>query len=125
MNMRSCTLVLVLSLVSPAVVNAVCELTCLHAHHHGNAEALAAECHGHGATPASAVAVSAADPALCHDAAPVPSAIVKAPPQLASVPVVASTPRPAALNVPARLSLRGRLWSDPSDLLLITTQLRI
>jgi hypothetical protein len=123
--MRSCALLLVLSLVSPAVVNAACELTCLRAHHHRSAEALATECHGHDAAPARAVAVSAADPRLCHDAAPVPSATVKAPLQFVSIPAVVSSLRPPEIHVPAALSQRGRSWPGPLDLLLITTQLRI
>ena len=123
--MRFSALLLVLSLVSPAVVTTACELACLHAHHHRSGEALAAQCHDHAASPPPVVAVSAVDRALCHDDAPVPSAIVKATPQFASMPAIVSGPRPSGFHVPARPSLGGRLWFGPSDLLLITTQLRI
>ena len=123
--MRSWALLLVLSLVSPAVVSAVCELTCLHAHHHTGMEAKAAECHGHDAVPASAVVVTAADAALCHDGATVPSAIVKASAQLASMPAVVNGPRPPEFRAPTAFAPRGRVWLGPPSLLLITTQLRI
>jgi len=125
MSMRSSALLLVVSLVSPAVVTAVCELTCLRAHHNTSGEAMAAQCHGQEASPAPVVTVSAADRALCHGDAPVPSASVKATPQFASMPAVVNGPRPAGLDEPAPASLRGRTWYGPPDFLLITTQLRI
>jgi hypothetical protein len=125
MSMRSCALLLVLSLVSPEVVNAVCELTCLHAHHHRSADALAAECHSQDASAAPAATVSAADPALCHDDARVPSAIVKASPQLAAMPALVISPRSPEFRGPAGPSLRSHPRFGPPGVLLITTQLRI
>ena len=47
--MRPAALVLVPALVSPAVLGALCELSCLHATHHAAATPAAADCHGHGA----------------------------------------------------------------------------
>lgn len=125
MSMRLSALLLVLSLVSPAVVTTVCELACLHAHHHRTGEAVVAQCHGDDVSPAPAVAMSSAEVALCHDDGPVPSAIVKATPHFASMPAVAGSTRLPEFHVPAQSSVRGRLWFGPPDLLLITTQLRI
>jgi hypothetical protein len=124
-GVRLSALLLVLSLVSPAVVNTVCELACLHAHHHRTGEALAAQCHGDDASPAPVVAMSSAEVALCHGDGPVPSAIVKATPHVASMPAVVGSTRLPEFHVPAQSPVRGRLWVGPPDLLLITTQLRI
>ena len=125
MGMRSSALLLVLSLVSPAVVTAVCEFTCLQAHHHSPGDALGPQCHGHDASSAPLVALSAADVALCHDNATVPSAVVKAAPQGASMPAVVSAARPPQFREPAASSFRSRPGFGPPGVLLITTQLRI
>jgi hypothetical protein len=124
MGMRSCAFLLMLSLVSPAVLTAACELACLQAQHHRNADALASPCHGHAAPPAP-VAVSAADRALCHDEAPLPSAIVKATPQFASMPSEVTAALPAEFHMPDRVFPRGHLWVVHPALLRITSQLRI
>jgi len=123
--MRFSAVLLVVSLVSPAVVTVVCELSCLQAHHHTTSAALAAQCHGHQTSPAPVVAVSAADWALCHDSAPVPSAIVKASPQSPSTPAIVAGSRPLEFREPAASLRRSRPGVGPPGVLLITTQLRI
>ena len=122
--MRCVALALVLSLVSPAVITAVCEVGCLRAEHHDAGAAAAADCHSHGAGPAPAVALSGADQALCHDDAAAPSAIVVASQQLVSMPAVIHVPQDAALVPPAMSSLSAGFRAG-RPLLLITTQLRI
>ena len=124
MTMRFSAVLLVLSLVSPAVVTVVCELGCLQAHHHNTDAPSAAQCHGHQASPAPVVAVSAADWALCHDSAPVLSAIVKVSSQFASMALVIGAWSSEFRVSPAR-SLRSGPGFSPPNLLLITTQLRI
>ena len=123
--MRASALLLVLGLVSPAVVTAACELVCLQAHHHSTGDALAAQCHGHDASSAPVVSLSAADWALCHDGAPVPSAIVKASPQSPSTPAVVVGARPLECREPAASLRPSRHGFGPPGVLLITTQLRI
>jgi hypothetical protein len=123
--MRCSALLLVLSLVSPAVVTAVCELVCLQAHHHSTGEALAAQCHGRDASSAPVVTLSAADWALCHDGTPVPSAVVKASPQFVPMPALVISPRPSEFREPATSWFRSRPGFGPPGVLLITTQLRI
>jgi hypothetical protein len=124
MNVRVPAIVLVLSLVSPAVATAVCELTCLEAHHHATAAAMEADCHRHDAASAPVVAVSAVDAAFCHRDSLPASAIVKASPQLASVPASMVRPRPAGLQLPVGTSFHRRVAAPPG-LLLTATQLRI
>ena len=64
MGMRAVALVLVLSLVSPAVITAACELSCLQAAHHA-ATTAGANCHGDEAN--SGGPAFAAGGTLCHD----------------------------------------------------------
>ncbi len=124
-RLRPAALVLMLSLVSPVVVTAVCEVACLRAQHHDAGAAVAADCHGHGAGPAPAVALSRADQALCHDDAAAPSAIVVSSQQLASMPAVVDLPPTSAFNLRAPAFWSGGFRFRPPDVLLITNQLRI
>jgi len=124
MRLRPAAIVLVLSLVSPVVVTAVCEIACLRAQHH-DAGAVAADCHGHGAGPAPAVALSRADQALCHDDAAAPSAIVVSSQQLASMPAVVDLPPTSVFNLRTPAFWSGGFRFRPPDVLLITNQLRI
>ena len=100
MVMRAVALLLVVSLVSPAVVSVVCELSCLRVLHHATGAAYASDCHEHGASAArdtSASKVSGAG-ALCHDDGEWPTtlAVGKAPGTLASATAVVHKPNPAA-----------------------------
>jgi hypothetical protein len=122
--MRAAALALVLALVSPAVLGALCELSCLQAAHHAAATPAAADCHGHGAqTDGPAVAAGAT---LCHDArgeAPAATTALGAQtvPGPAIVPTsVAVTPPPATPHAVRPTHTRQR--SDPR---LTITPLRI
>jgi hypothetical protein len=65
--MRAAALLLLVSLVSPAVMSAVCELSCLQALHHAPGQSGGSDCHGHGGQPADGPLLAASGGALCHD----------------------------------------------------------
>jgi hypothetical protein len=122
---RSAALVLALSLVSPAVVTALCEIACLHEQHHQEGAATQAECHGHNDSTARMVAISAAADVLCHDDAAAPAAVIAGGHSLSSMPAVVNLPQEPAIDLRAPLSVPGGMWFRPPNLLLIATQLRI
>ena len=116
MGMRPAAVVLLVSLVSPAVMTAVCELSCLQALHHAASAAATGACHEHrsGQTDGPAVSGSAV---LCHDAAEAPAATTPATslalfgPATAILPtalrpdldIVRGMPRLASARAPDRL----------------------
>jgi hypothetical protein len=122
---RSAALLLALSLVSPAVLTALCEIACLRAQHHQEGAATQAECHGHHGAAAPMVAISAAADVQCHDDAAAPAAVIAGGHSLSFTPAVVSLPQEPAIDVRAPFSLPGGMWFRPPNLLLITTQLRI
>jgi hypothetical protein len=122
---RSAALLLVLSLVSPAVVTAVCEIACLRAQHHQEGAATQAECHGRNDSTTPMVTISAAADVLCHHDAAAPAAVIAGGHSLSSTPAVVNLPQEPAIDLRAPLSVAGGLWFRPPNLLLIATQLRI
>ena len=116
-------MLLVLTLIAPALAGALCDLTCVGAHAH--AVHKGGECHGQPSLPTGS-GLKAAGSLFCHDTTDEPDATLTSAPLKSAAPLavlpVPPTPEPrtiAADHVPGRSSWR------PPDLLLITTQLRI
>jgi len=121
--MRAAALVLVVSLVSPAAMTAVCEISCRQALHHA-ATAAAPDCHEHGAGQADGPAVSGST-VLCHDEGAPPDATAAGAALAMSAPASVTLAAAVVPDAHAARVIPRHAGARPPDRLSITAQLRI
>ena len=109
--MRLTAIVLVLSLTTPVVAAALCELTC--AERHESAAASGEDCHKRQSAIATGTLWVSADPTCRHEAAGLAS-IVPAPSTLAAHPaIIQPAPVPLGLEAVQSIVSRGRPIRPP------------
>ena len=126
MTMRAVALAVVVSLGSPAIMTALCELSCLKALHHAAGEAYAHDCHGDATEDTDGPIASSAGGALCHDDGEGPPAALIVAGIGALVVTGAVLAVPTALVDPVTHRVHPHSTrAGPPDLLQLTTRLRI
>jgi len=115
--MRLTALLLAISLVSPAVATAYCELSCLQA------LPKTASCHEQESQGGPAVSAGAS---LCHEeGSEGPAAVIVSNAPIAAPPAIVPAVAALAPPQPFTVHIAGSSLARPPDLLLLTTQLRI
>ena len=121
--MRRMALLLVLTLIAPALAGALCDLTCVESH--ARAMHRGGECHGQQTTQVGR-GLKAAGSLFCHNTGDEPDATLTSTPLQSAAPLaVLPVPPTPERRVIAADSVADRSSWRPPDLLLITTQLRI
>jgi hypothetical protein len=122
MLMRKLAVLLIVSVLAPAVASALCSFTCSHGH--STSAQADASCHGHGTNDTRSL--KSTDNSWCHDTRDDDGAIVvgPAPPPMPSLLAVPRTPALILDDQPPSATISEGSPSPP-DILLISTQLRI
>ena len=122
--MRSAAALLLVTLIGPSIISALCDFTCVHHEHHSPQAASAQACHEQPSSNDEPV-VAGLSTAFCHDEAEAFATAVAEARLLKGAPVAVVLPAAVAayrqhLRVPARSTSSG-----PPGLILLTTPLRI
>lgn len=122
---RGFALLIVLTLVAPAVAAALCDVTCATTHLHAAHRAAETTCHGQHSGDAEVRIKGVANP-FCHDTGDRPSATLTAGSVQKAAPlaVLVEAPEPARQPLVVVLTSTSVAWHPP-DLLPVTTPLRI
>ena len=124
MGMRPAAAILLVTLMGPSILSAVCDATCVHHEHHGTKPAAAEQsCHEERSSDHSP-ALTDGTASFCHEQATAVTStsgdvrVLNAAPVAIQVPSALAVPRPVPI-LPARTSL------SPPGIVLQTTPLRI
>ncbi|HKY21174.1 MAG TPA: hypothetical protein VJM31_08145 [Vicinamibacterales bacterium] len=124
MAMRRVAAVLLMTLLGPSILSAVCDVTCVHHEHHGTKVTAEQSCHEERPSQ-HGPAVTDGGTSICHEqdtTVTSTSADVRVPnatPVAIQVPSAPAVPRPQVPVLPKRTSL------SPPDIVIQTTPLRI
>ena len=124
MYMRPAAAVLLVTLLGPSILSAVCDVRCVHHEPHGTAAAAEQSCH-ETRPPDHRPALTDGTFSLCHDQATTFTStsadvrVLNVPPVAIQVPLALAVPRPQDPVLPARTSL------SPPGIVIQTTPLRI
>jgi hypothetical protein len=124
MDVRRVAAVLLVTLLGPSILSAVCDVTCVHHKHHGTTAAAAQSCHeeqrsDHGPALMHGTAT------FCHEQATTVTStsadvrVLNAAPAAIQVPSALAVPRPQVRGLSPRTALR------PPGIVIQTTPLRI
>ena len=124
MNMRPAAAVLLVTLLGPSILSAVCDVTCLHHEHHGAKAAAGQSCHDERPADYRPVLTDSTG-SLCHEQATTVTStsadvrVLNAAPVAIQVPLALAVPRPQVRVLPARP------FVSPPGIVIQTTPLRI
>lgn len=124
MGMRRAAAVLLVTLLGPSILSAVCGVMCVHHEHHGTKAAAEQSCHEERASD-HGTALTDGTATFCHEqAATVTSTsadvrVLNAPPAAIQLPSALAVPRPHVRVLAPRTAL------SPPGIVIQTTPLRI
>ena len=124
MGMRPAAAVLLVTVLGPSILSAVCDVTCVHHEHHGSKAAAEQSCHQERPSD-DRPALTDGTASFCHQQATTVTStsadvrVLNGAPVAIQVPSALAVPRPQVPVLPARISL------SPPGIVIQTTPLRI
>ena len=124
MGMRRAAAVLLLTLLGPSILSAVCDVTCVHHEHHGTKAAAEQSCHEERSSD-HRPALTDGTAAFCHEQAAAVTSISADVRVLNAVPAAIQLPSALAVPRPHVRVLATRTTLSPLGIVIQTTPLRI
>ena len=124
MGMRRVAAVLLVTLLGPSILSAVCDVTCVHHEHHGTKAAAEQSCHEE-RTSDRAAALADGTATFCHEQAATVTSTSADVRVLNAAPAAIQLPSALALPRPQVRILAPRTPLSPPGIVIQTTPLRI